>query len=147
MFLTKTWNAALHAFSVRFLISLNIYFQEQHAIHELGHAMGFVHEQSRSDAGDYVKIIWENIRDGNSQWFQIKESFDYGVPYDYFSAMHYGASVNLLMYSYNQSRALIFTTALTTLLHAWLRLYFIFSLCCLRYLSIVILSCVIQLNV
>ncbi|XP_073244758.1 zinc metalloproteinase nas-15-like [Porites lutea] len=61
--------------------------------HELGHAIGFWHEQSRPDRDNYLKIHWENIDENMKYNFKKKvqgsEVVDYGVPYDYASIMHY----------------------------------------------------------
>ena len=32
--------------------------------HELGHTVGFWHEQSRPDRDNYISVIWENVLDG-----------------------------------------------------------------------------------
>ncbi|XP_042565063.1 meprin A subunit beta-like [Clupea harengus] len=60
--------------------------------HELLHALGFFHEQSRYDRDDHVTIIWENIQEGFERNFD-KVSEDYSsllnTSYDYTSVMHY----------------------------------------------------------
>ncbi|XP_059212911.1 meprin A subunit alpha [Centropristis striata] len=60
--------------------------------HELLHALGFYHEQSRSDRDDYVKIWWDQIIEGMGHNFnKYEDDFitDLNTPYDYESIMHY----------------------------------------------------------
>ncbi|NXP46894.1 ASTL metalloendopeptidase, partial [Heliornis fulica] len=59
--------------------------------HELEHALGFLHEHSRSDRDKYVKIMWEYINPGDRGDFRkFENSNNLGLPYDYSSVMHYG---------------------------------------------------------
>jgi len=60
------------------------------AVHEIGHAMGFNHEQTRSDRDNYVVVHEENIEDGKEGNFESRTTDNRGVPYDYYSVMHYG---------------------------------------------------------
>ncbi|XP_059476358.1 hatching enzyme 1.2-like [Neocloeon triangulifer] len=68
--------------------------------HELLHAIGFHHEQTRTDRDDYVAILWENIDPTKYHNFDMaNDSTPFGIPYDYGSVMHYSAtafSINTL---------------------------------------------------
>ncbi|XP_062399981.1 hatching enzyme 1.2-like [Sardina pilchardus] len=57
--------------------------------HELLHALGFFHEQTRSDRDKYVKINFENIRAGVSRNFNKYDTNNLNTAYDYGSVMHY----------------------------------------------------------
>eukprot|EP00794_Sanderia_malayensis_P016218 gene16218-17851_t len=68
-------------------------FSEGIIIHEILHALGFFHEQSRPDRDSFVTINYENIQDGQSYNFQRRiasESQVLDTLYDYKSIMHYG---------------------------------------------------------
>ncbi|XP_066544627.1 high choriolytic enzyme 1-like [Amia ocellicauda] len=60
------------------------------ATHEFMHALGFVHEQSRSDRDDHVTIVWENILKDREHNFQKYNTNNLNTIYDYGSLMHYG---------------------------------------------------------
>ncbi len=60
-------------------------------MHEMLHAAGYYHEQSREDRDQFIKINKANIKAGLENNFQIEE----GIPrsaYDYCSIMHYSAT-------------------------------------------------------
>eukprot|EP00112_Aurelia_sp_Birch-Aquarium-sp1_P006001 Seg1671.13 transcript_id=Seg1671.13/GoldUCD/mRNA.D3Y31 product="Zinc metalloproteinase nas-4" protein_id=Seg1671.13/GoldUCD/D3Y31 len=61
-------------------------------IHEMMHAVGFFHEQSRRDRDKYVKIYWNNIQSNmkfNFNMYRDGQAATYNEPYDKGSVMHY----------------------------------------------------------
>lgn len=62
------------------------------AIHELMHALGFLHEQNRYERDDFVKVNYENIKPTAKNNFYKSSSYSsngLGVAYDFSSIMHY----------------------------------------------------------
>lgn len=71
-------------------------------VHELGHALGFWHEQSRADRNNFITVNFGNVcqnccsdADGNpvscNSQFAIRDSGGEHGPYDFGSVMHYSA--------------------------------------------------------
>ena len=73
--------------------------QKGSVMHEIGHTIGFWHEQSRSDRDSYVEIVWRNIAEEDDNFKVIENTHNYDVPYDYYSLMHYGKNVRLFFFS------------------------------------------------
>ena len=64
-------------------------------LHEIGHAVGLLHEHNRIDRNNHVKIIWDNIIEIRKSAYakHVNVGFDIG-DYDYDSIMHYGKFFN-----------------------------------------------------
>lgn len=75
------------------VISLGVGCSTGSAIHEIGHALGLWHEQSRSDRDNFVEIIIENVKPKARHNFDkhIQDGIDLGE-YDFNSIMHYPAT-------------------------------------------------------
>ena len=65
--------------------------------HEVLHALGFIHEQSRADRDDFVEVVWDNIeKPYRAQFTKLPEDFlgpAQGSSFDYHSIMLYGPTL------------------------------------------------------
>lgn len=63
-------------------------------LHEILHAAGLFHEQSRADRDSFVDVLWDNIVKEHFSNFEIRRNTEkddvlLSLPYDYGSVMHY----------------------------------------------------------
>ncbi|XP_062404701.1 low choriolytic enzyme-like [Sardina pilchardus] len=57
--------------------------------HELLHALGFNHEQTRNDRDNHIRVMWDNVVEDMKHNFNKKATLNQGTPYDYNSVMQY----------------------------------------------------------
>ncbi|XP_034039619.1 high choriolytic enzyme 1-like isoform X2 [Thalassophryne amazonica] len=57
--------------------------------HELLHALGFNHEQTRSDRDNHIRVLLHNVISGMEHNFNKIATLNQGTPYDYNSVMQY----------------------------------------------------------
>nr|KAG5693050.1 hypothetical protein BaRGS_028810 [Batillaria attramentaria] len=97
----------LEAMTYRKCVSLQHNFKKGLYLHEVGHAIGLLHEHQLPNRDNYISIKLSNVAPSMRHWFS-KYSPDavdvHGVDYDYTSVMHYGKTA----FSYNGEAQTIF---------------------------------------
>ncbi|XP_052085693.1 MAM and LDL-receptor class A domain-containing protein 2-like [Mytilus californianus] len=73
-------------------------------VHEMLHAMGGHHEQSRTDRDNYVSIEWQNVEQGQGNYNMKKLDTQDNNPYDAESSMQY----SLHAFSTNGQKTILF---------------------------------------
>lgn len=73
----------------------NLYlFQRSTIVHEMLHATGAQHEQSRPDRDNYLNVQWQLIKKKKRHNFELR-NVDTEVPYDVSSDLQYSVYVSV----------------------------------------------------
>ena len=73
----------------QFLVISTVAWDHATVCHELGHALGLVHEHQRSDRDSFVTILTNNIQAGLESNFVKLSNSQNKTAYDFLSIMHY----------------------------------------------------------
>uniref|UniRef100_A0AAF5I3F3 Metalloendopeptidase n=2 Tax=Strongyloides stercoralis TaxID=6248 RepID=A0AAF5I3F3_STRER len=74
------------------ILSKDCYKDAYTILHELGHALGLVHEHARKDRDKFITIHYHRMTEGGNNAFYIRNDsifFNYSTTYDYAALMHY----------------------------------------------------------
>ncbi len=78
------------AYTVPETVTVSVLSRAQ-VCHEMGHALGFTHENIRVDKNTYITVLTNNVNSSsNLIWFTIDPTSEAYGPYDYESVMHLG---------------------------------------------------------
>ncbi|XP_061171818.1 zinc metalloproteinase nas-15-like [Saccostrea echinata] len=64
-------------------------------LHEIGHAVGLVHEHQRPIRDQFIQINYRNVQPSLRQWFQKypnRQINNFNISYEFSSVMHYGTT-------------------------------------------------------
>ena len=90
-----------------YLINQLLFWQSSVILHELGHAIGFQHEQCRNDRDNYITVYLENVASNMRYNYNKLNTDNRNIRYDYTSIMHYGEKVKCSNISYSFSNVIM----------------------------------------